>query len=118
MIVINPGRRVNRYRPIYLAELRSAAGGRQKFKLVDFVDIYLPDGQTIRVNIVHRPANLGGLQPLAVCPTCGSDCRVLRVVPWGTGLACSRDVRRREPCFSANKSEDKSKGEMHVYKSI
>ena len=99
-------------RPVYLAELRQAAGGREKFKAVRFVDLELPDGHTVRVKIVRRPANLGGTQPMAVCPTCGKDARVLRIVPWGPGLACSRDIRRTETIRSSFTISDSRKGEM------
>jgi len=84
------------YRPIYLAELRQAVGGRKKFKKAKFVDLDLPDGRKVRVHIAWRPANLSGVQPFLVCPTCTGDARVLRIVPWGPGLACSRDLRRKE----------------------
>ena len=89
-------KRANRYRPIYLAELRQAAGGRRRFNLTDFCTVELPDGRIIRVDLVKRKANLGGLQTLAKCPCCGADCRVLRLVPWPPGLACNRDVRRQD----------------------
>lgn len=89
-------RHASNYRPVYLAEIRQAAGGRQRFKAVKFVDLELPDGRTVRVEIVRRPANLGGTQALLVCPTCKRDALVLRIVEWGVGLGCSRCIRRAE----------------------
>jgi len=89
-------RHASKYKPLHLAEIRQAAGGRQRFKAVRFVDLELPDGRTVRVEVVRRPANLGGTQALLVCPTCKRDARVLRIVEWGVGLGCSRCIRRAE----------------------
>lgn len=89
------GRRgfVDDFPSVTLGDLKSAAGGRRLFRQTTFCEVELPDGRHVHVQLVKRPATLGGYQVLARCPTCGKPRRVLRVVPDGVGLACSDDLR-------------------------
>ena len=78
-----------------IGDLVAAAGGRKLFKQAQFFDVDLPDSKRVRLYLVRQPATFGGEIFFLKCPTCGEPARVLRVVPWGKGLACGRDFRKR-----------------------
>ena len=77
------------------------AGGKARFKAARSYTVKLPDGQNVSINLLRRPANLKGTIVELQCPTCGRAARILRVVPWGAGLACGRDFRSRSIQYQA-----------------
>ena len=65
-----------------------------RFGEADYVQVLLPDGRAIRVDLVRAATNLGHEQVLLVCPACRRTCRTLRIVPDPTGLVCAQDVQK------------------------
>lgn len=88
---------VDDFPAIRIADLRRAAGGRKKFGRADYCSVCLPDGRVVRVDLEELKTNLPGhfLMKSPLCPTCGQVVRVIRVVPFGTGLACMRCIQKR-----------------------
>jgi len=64
------------------------------FHKADFVQVLLPDGRFVRVDLERAPTNLGHEQVLLVCPACRRTCRTLRIVPDPVGLVCAQDVQK------------------------
>ena len=81
--------------PVYLADLRRAAGGKRRFNLTSHCMVGLPDGREVRIDLTRRPGVLGGQVTFAACPACGRACRVLRIVSDSPGLCCLACLRKR-----------------------
>ena len=81
--------------PVYLADLRRAAGGKRRFGLTSHCMVGLPDGREVRIDLTRRPGTLGGQTTFAACPGCGGPARVLRIIADSPGLCCLACFRKR-----------------------
>ena len=87
--------RINDYPPITMDVLRKGVGGKHKFNSLQFVDVEIPGGPRVRVNIRRRPSPLGkGEIPTLECPHCRGGCTILRMTPQEPFLMCWRCVER------------------------
>lgn len=86
---------VEQFPAVDIAQLRHGVGGRRRFNAAESCRLAFDDGRSVTITLERRPTNLGYWQKIPRCPTCGQPARVLRLVPFGVGVACVRDLRRR-----------------------
>jgi len=99
-----------------LSDFKAAAGGPEGFRRTSHFTVDLPDGRSVRVDLVDRSTNLGLKMRLLACPMCSTAVRNLRWAPIDSlpvetpGLVCGRCLRRLGGRYAAQDRRRRSRG--------